>query len=115
VITNEQETPIISPVIEQQIVTSLWNLNVDNLLPKLIELIDKPSLKNSIKEHIIIDDIDDNRVRIIVINIMTNMLFQKQEHASYLEDILSKVFWKPMKAEFVFEKKEDYFNRKLGF
>jgi len=81
----------------------------------MVELIDRPSLKNSIKEHIIIDEIVDDKVRMIVINMMTNMLLQKQEQTQYVEDILSKVFGKPMKAEFVFEKKEDYFNRKLGF
>jgi DNA polymerase III gamma/tau subunit len=91
-----------------------WNDSGDEgLLEKLINKIDKPSLKSSLQDHIIIDWINDNIVSIVVINKMTHMILEKEENTKYIENIISEILWNPAKINLSFENKEDYFARKL--
>ncbi|PJA48240.1 MAG: DNA polymerase III, subunit gamma and tau [candidate division SR1 bacterium CG_4_9_14_3_um_filter_40_9] len=84
-----------------------------NLLAQLLARVDKPSLQKNLGEHIIIDSVEDDKVHIIVINKLTHTLLEKRENLEYLEKILSEVLNKPITLKVSFEKKEDYFGRKL--
>lgn len=84
-----------------------------DLLGKLLAKVDKPSLKTQLTSQIVIDDIVEDHVKIIVINSMTKMLLDKQENLEYIEWLFTEILEKPIKIELTFEKKEDYFARKL--
>jgi len=85
-----------------------------NILNQLLSQIERPSLKNSLKDHIIIDKIEDNLATIIVINKMTHLTLEKRENLDYLEEALSKILGKDTKIKLIFENKETYFANKLG-
>jgi len=91
-------------------VAQAWD---SNLLAQLLARVDKPSLQKNLGEHIIIDSVEDDKVHIIVINKLTHTLLEKRENLEYLEKILSEVLNKPITLKVSFEKKEDYFWRKL--
>jgi len=91
-------------------VAQAWD---SNLLAQLLARVDKPSLQKNLGEHIIIDSVEDDKVHIIVINKLTHTLLEKRENLEYLEKILSEVLNKPITLKVSFEKKEEYFWRKL--
>ncbi len=93
----------------------IWNERwFDDILAQLIEKIDKPSIKKSLKDSIIINKITSEGVYFITINKVTQLIFGNKEHMRYIEDKLSEVMGKTMAINVTFENKESYFTRKLG-
>jgi hypothetical protein len=79
----------------------------------LLAKVDKPSLQRNLGEHIIIDSVEDNKVHIVVINKLTHTVLEKRENLEYIEKILSEILSKPITVKVSFEKKEEYFAKKL--
>jgi len=87
--------------------------NEKDLITQISEQISKNSLKTSIKNHAIIDKIENNLAHIIVINKMSEMLIKKEDAINEIEAIISKILWKPTKISIKYQKKEDYFENLL--
>lgn len=90
------------------------DITEDNLLSILLEKIEKPSLRTTLKDHVIIDVIHAHEVHMVVINKMTHLIVSKQETIDELQSIISDILGKTIKLTLSFEKKEDYFHRKLS-
>ena len=79
----------------------------------MIEKIDKPSIKNSLKDSLVINRITSDGIYFITISKMTELVFKNQEHMKYIEDKLNEVMGKPLAIHVTFENKDNYFARKL--
>lgn len=86
----------------------------EKLLEQLLSKIDRPSLSKSLKEHIIIDSIENNLITLVAINKMTHILLDKPENINYLEKLCSDVLNKDIKIKLTYESKDQYFARQLG-
>jgi len=86
----------------------------EDIVVQLIEKIDKPSIKNSLKDSIIIEKITSEVVYIITISKVAQLIFSNKENMRYIEDKLSEVLWNQININVTFENKDSYFARKLG-
>ena len=100
------------PVAENNDIIETWNVFTD-ILTQLIEKIDKPSIKNSLKDSLVINRITSDGIYFITISKMTELVFKNQEHMKYIEDKLNEVMGKPLAIHVTFENKDNYFARKL--
>lgn len=85
-----------------------------DILNKLIEKIDKPSIKNTLKDSLIINKITSDGVYLITISKVAQLIFSNKENLKYIEEKLSEVMGKSVTIHLTFENKENYFARKLG-
>ncbi|MEI8009175.1 MAG: hypothetical protein WCI00_07590 [bacterium] len=85
-----------------------------DILTNLIEKIEKPSIKNSLKDSLIINKITSEGVYFITISKVAQLIFSNKENMRYIEEKLSEVMEKSVAIHVTFENKENYFNRKLG-
>ena len=85
-----------------------------DILTNLIEKIEKPSIKNSLKDSLIINKITRQGVYFITISKVAQLIFSNKENMRYIEEKLSEVMEKSVAIHVTFENKENYFNRKLG-
>lgn len=106
VTTTKQEESIPSVPVERT--------ENEKLLDQVLSKIDRPSLSKSLKEHIVVDWVEDGLVLLVAINKMTHILLDKPENIDYLEKMFSEVLWKNLKIKLTYESKEQYFARKLG-
>ena len=88
-------------------------LSFDEILHQLIEKIDKPSIKNSLKDSLVINRITSDTVYIITISKVAQLIFSNNENKRYIEDKLSEVLDNQVNINLTFENKESYFARKL--
>ncbi|MFA7298894.1 MAG: hypothetical protein WC010_04595 [Candidatus Absconditabacterales bacterium] len=86
----------------------------ENILIQLIEKIDKPSIKNSLKDSLIINKITSDEVYIITISKVAQLIFNNKDHMRYIEEKLSEIMERKTAIHVTFENKENYFARKLG-
>ena len=86
----------------------------NDILTQLIEKIEKPSIKNSLKDSLIINKITSEGVYFITISKVAQLIFSNKENMRYIEEKLSEVMEKSIAIHVTFENKENYFNRKLG-
>ncbi len=86
----------------------------NDILTQLIEKIEKPSIKNSLKDSLIINKITSEGVYFITISKVAQLIFSNKENMRYIEEKLSEVMEKSVAIHVTFENKENYFNRKLG-
>ena len=84
-----------------------------NIITKLLDKIDKVSIKNSLKDSLILNRITSDGVYFITISKMTELVFKNQEHMRYIEDKLNEVIGRPVAIHVTFENKDSYFTRKL--
>jgi len=89
-------------------------VQLDDILTNLIEKIDIPSIKNSLKDRLIINKITSEGIYLITISKVAQLVFNNKEHMKYIEEKLSEVMGKPLAIHVTFENKENYFARKLG-
>lgn len=85
----------------------------DDIITKLLEKIETPSIKNSLKDRIIINKVTSDGVYIITISKVAQLIFSNQENKKFIEEKISEVMWKPIAINVTFENKENYFTRKL--
>lgn len=85
----------------------------EEILSKLIEKIDKPSIKNSLKDSLVINRITSDTVEFITISKMAQLIFSNKENMRYIEDKLSEVMDRQVAIHVTFENKDGYFARKL--
>ncbi len=85
----------------------------DDIISKLLEKIETPSIKNSLKDRIIINKVTSDGVYIITISKVAQLIFSNQENKKFIEEKISEVMWKPIAINVTFENKENYFTRKL--
>ena len=86
----------------------------EKILMQLIEKIDKPSIKNSLKDSLIINKITNDGIHIITISKVTQLIFSNKENMRYIEEKMNEVMGKQTAIHITFENKENYFARKLG-
>jgi hypothetical protein len=85
----------------------------EDIINKLIEKIDKPSIKNSLKDSLIINKITSDGVYFITISKVAQLIFSNKENMRYIEEKLAEVMGKSLAIHLSFENKESYFARKL--
>jgi hypothetical protein len=85
----------------------------ENILVQLIEKIDKPSIKNSLKDSLIVNKITSEGVYFITISKVAQLIFSNKDNMRYIEDKLAEVMEKQTAIHVTFENKENYFARKL--
>ena len=92
-----------------------WNdeWGFEEILAQLIEKIDKLSIKNSLKDSLIINRITSDAVEFITISKVAQLIFNNKENMRYIEDKLAEVMGKRMAIHVTFENKDTYFARKL--
>lgn len=98
--------------ITEGIINDEWNFQ--NILTQLIDKIDKQSIKNSLKDSLIINKITSDGVYLITISKVTQLIFNNKENMKYIEQKMSEVMGKSVMVNVTFENKENYFMRKLG-
>lgn len=86
-----------------------------DILAQVIERIDKPSIKNSLKDSIAINRITSEGIDIVTISKVAQLIFANNENMKYVEDIFSQVIGRSVAIHVVFENKETYFKKKLGY
>ncbi len=85
----------------------------ENILAQFVEKIDKISIKNALKESLIINRITSDTIFLITISKVAQLLFSNNENMRYIENKFSEVMEKQMIINVTFENKEQYFERKL--
>lgn len=85
----------------------------ENILVELIEKIDKPSIKNSLKDSLIINKITSDGVYFITISKVAQLIFSNKDNMRYIEDKLGEVMERPLAIHVTFENKDSYFARKV--
>lgn len=86
----------------------------EDIITQLIEKIDKPSIKNSLKDSLIINKITSDGVYFITISKVAQLIFSNKENMKYIEEKMTEVMGKSLAINVTFENKENYFIRKLG-
>lgn len=86
----------------------------EKILIQLIEKIDKTSIKNSLKDSLIINKITNDGIHIITISKVAQLIFSNKENMRYIEEKMNEVMGKQTAIHITFENKENYFIRKLG-
>jgi hypothetical protein len=84
----------------------------ENILVELIEKIDKPSIKNSLKDSLVINKITSDGVYFITISKVAQLIFSNKDNMRYIEDKLNEVMQRQLAIHVTFENKESYFARK---
>ena len=86
----------------------------DQIIENLIEKIETPSIKNSLKDKLIINKITSDGIYFITISKVAQLIFNNKENIRYIEEKLQEIMERPMAIHVSFENKESYFARKLG-
>lgn len=96
---------------ENEAILDKWGF--ESILHALIAKIDKPSIKNSLKDKLIINKITSDGIYLITISKVAQLIFSNKENLKYIEDRLSEVMGNSVAIHLRFENKESYFMRKL--
>lgn len=86
----------------------------EKIIENLIEKIETPSIKNSLKDKLIINKITSDGIYFITISKVAQLIFSNKENMRYIEEKLQEVMERPMAIHIAFENKESYFAKKLG-
>ena len=93
-----------SPSIESDFKT-LWN--------KVISQLSKPTTQSNLKDQAIIEKKEGNQIFITVITPIADMLIKNEENKKQIEQLLSHELGESVIIQSNYEKKEDYFARKM--
>lgn len=80
----------------------------------VISKLQKPTVQSNLKDQAIIEKIEGNQIFLIVITKIAEMLLNNEENKKQIEWFLTEELWVPVQLVVSFEKKEDYFARKMG-
>ncbi len=105
--------PTIAPDINNDAADNDFVWDMDLIREKLIASIDREWIKQNLQDHIILEYVGYQTIRIITTGKMAHMLLEKQEHVQYIEHLLHTICGQQVKIEVVFENKEDYLARTL--
>lgn len=96
--------------------TSEWKISEENypeIRQDVIANLGKPTVQSNLKDQTLIEKIENNEVEVIVISKIAEMLINNAENKKLIEEELSKKLGWPIILKITFEKKEDYFARKM--
>ena len=85
----------------------------EEILDQFIEKIDKISIKNSLKDKLVINRITSETIEFITISKVAQLIFSNIENMKYIEEKISQVLNRSVMVQVKFENKEEYFARKL--
>lgn len=85
---------------------TLWNA--------VVAKIPKPTVQSNLKEQAIIENKEGNQIFITVITPIADMLIKNEENKKQIEQLLSQELGEAVIIQSNYEKKEDYFARKMG-
>lgn len=88
-------------------------LRFDDILNQFIEKIEKLSIKNSLKDKLIINRITGDTIEFITISKVAQLVFSNMDNMRYIEEKIGEVLGRPVVIKVQFENKEEYFARKL--
>ncbi len=88
-------------------------IRFDDILNQFIEKIEKLSIKNSLKDKLIINRITGDTIEFITISKVAQLVFSNMDNMRYIEEKISEVLGKSVMIKVQFENKEEYFARKL--
>lgn len=101
-----QEVPVQMSNTSSQDTKALWE--------KVIAKLQKPTVQSKLKDQAIIEKIEGNQISLIVITKIAEMLLNNEENKKQIEAFLAEEIWSPVQLQVIFEKKEEYFARKMG-
>ncbi len=82
---------------------------------QLLQALPPSTLKSNLQEHAILEKIENGTAKLIVTNKIAEISLQKQENKAEIEKKLSEILGNPTVLQVIFESKEAYFARNLGF
>jgi hypothetical protein len=88
-------------------------INFEDILNQFIENIDKISIKNTLRNKLVINRITSDTIEFITISKIAQLIFNNSENMKYIESKISEIIEKPMRIKVNFENKEDYFAKKI--
>jgi len=83
------------------------------ILQKLIDKINKNSIKNSLQNKLAINRITNEMIELITISKVAYLVFKNSENMRDIEEKLSEILERPIRIKITFENKEEYFTKKL--
>lgn len=102
-LNNKAEPPINSSDLDFK---TLWN--------KVIGQLSKPTVQSNLKDQAIIEKKEGNLIFVTVITPIADMLIKNEENKKQIELFLSQELGESVFIQSNYEKKEDYFARKMG-
>ena len=94
--------------------TSSLSSDPKKLWAAVISKLQKPTVQSNLKDQAIIEKIEGNQIFLIVITKIAEMLLNNEENKKQIEGFLAEELWASVQLVVSFEKKEDYFARKMG-
>lgn len=88
-------------------------MKFDDILDQFIEKIEKVSIKNALKDKLIINRITGDAIEFITISKVAQLVFSNMDNMRYIEEKIGEVLGKTVVIKIQFENKEEYFTRKL--
>jgi DNA polymerase-3 subunit gamma/tau len=85
-----------------------------SILSMLLEKMQHNTLRDNLQDQIAIEEVTENKVKIIAINKIAEMMLKKPENITIVQKSLSEILGREVMIEVKFENKENYFARKLG-
>ncbi|MDR0607739.1 MAG: hypothetical protein LBG52_05350 [Candidatus Peribacteria bacterium] len=85
-----------------------------DLRPTILSQLSKPTVQSNLKDHVLIEKIENNVVHLVATNKIAEMLLQNMDTKKELEEAFSKQLHTSTTISFIFEAKEAYFARTLG-
>lgn len=70
-------------------------------------------MQSNLKDHVMVEKVEQAVVHLVVTNKIAEMLLQNADNKKELETLFTSELWTPTTVSFVFESKEDYFARTL--
>jgi hypothetical protein len=67
------------------------NTDTDDLLSQVLAKLENGSFKDNLQDQIVIDEVIDNKVKIIAINKISEMMLKKPENITHIQKIISEV------------------------
>ncbi len=84
------------------------------LWTKVISQLSRPTVQSNLKDQAIIEKKEGNQIFITVITSIADMLIKNEENKKQIEQLLSQELGEAVIIQSNYEKKEDYFARKMG-
>ncbi|MCX6822422.1 MAG: DNA polymerase III subunit gamma/tau [candidate division SR1 bacterium] len=94
--------------------THVDTTDTDSLLKSVLDKLEPGSFRDNLHNQIIIDEVGENKIKIIAINKISEMGLKKPENITHIQKIFSEILGRDVGIEVKFENKENYFARKLG-